>query len=246
VFARDLERDQRFSPADLLIPGIAVRSVACHPVEKDGEMLALLYLASKPDERALGEPDMQIVQGIRSLLADALLRARQYAEVQKMATVDALTGLLNRQQMGSILETEAERASRYRFSTSLVMIDLDHFKQINDTHGHARGDAVLRAFARILRQGTRRVDHMFRYGGEEFLSVLPHIPKENAKIYAERIRRTTAENLHLLAKLDEPLTISLGIAALPDDGQDIGQVLEKADAALYRAKEAGRDRVELA
>ncbi|MBW2262196.1 MAG: GGDEF domain-containing protein, partial [Deltaproteobacteria bacterium] len=183
--------------------------------------------------------------GIAGLLADVLLRSRRYTEMKRLATIDPLTGLLNRSQMDVLLKTEAERANRYKFSLALVMMDLDHFKRINDTHGHAKGDDVLRVFASILKNGTRRVDYLIRYGGEEFLALLPHIPKENAKIYAERIRRTTSESLYQDAGLPEPCTVSIGIACLPEDGQTPQGALESADKALYAAKDGGRDCVVL-
>jgi len=245
VFARDIERDARYSKSELLVAGVAVRSVACVPVSKDGEVLGALYVTTTPECQPLGESDVRLLGGIAGLLADVLLRSRQYTEMQRLATIDALTGLLNRSQMDVVLETEAERATRYKFSLALVMMDLDHFKRINDTHGHAKGDDVLRAFGSILKSGTRRVDYLIRYGGEEFLALLPHIPKENAKIYAERIRRTTSETLHLAAGLPEPCTVSIGISALPMDGQTPHGALEAADSALYSAKEGGRNRVVL-
>ena len=245
VFTRDLERDTRFCEADLLVTGAAIRSVACLPVSKDGEILGAVYVASTSQSPPLGESDVKLLGGITGLLADFLVRARHYAEIQKQAAIDPLTGLMNRRQMDVVLATEAERCTRYSFPLSLVMIDLDLFKRVNDTHGHGKGDEVLSSFARLLIQGTRRVDHLFRYGGEEFLSVLPHIPKENAKIYAERIRRTTSETLHGMVGIEAPITVSLGIGCMPEDGQTIEEVLEKADRALYAAKEAGRDRVVL-
>jgi diguanylate cyclase (GGDEF)-like protein len=245
VFTRDMDRDTRFSDKDLLVSGLRVRSVACLPISKDDELLGAVYMASTADSPPLGESDIKLLGGITGLLADFLVRAKQYSEMQKQATIDPLTGLMNRRQMDVILSTEAERCTRYSFPLSLVMIDLDHFKKINDTHGHGTGDAVLKAFAGLLIHGTRRVDHLIRYGGEEFLSVLPHIPKENAKIYAERIRRTTSESLHDMTGLDSPLTVSLGIACMPNDGKTIQEVLAAADKALYAAKEGGRNRVVL-
>lgn len=246
VFIRDLERDGRYSPADLLLPAAPARSVVCVPVTKKDLVVGVLYVATLPDERSLAESDVKLLAGIASLLADVLVRSRQYAQMQKLATIDPLTGLLNRSQMDAVLRTEAERARRYKFSLALVMMDLDHFKSVNDTHGHAKGDETLRAFSTILKNGTRRVDYLIRYGGEEFLALLPHIPKENAKIYAERIRRTTSETLHTLAGLPDPRTVSIGIAALPADGETPEGALDAADKALYRAKNGGRDRVELA
>jgi len=245
VFSRDIDRDTRFGEDDLLVSGASVRSVACLPIVKQGESLGAVYVASDAGSPPLGETEIKLLGGITGLLADFLVRAKRYDEMQKQAVIDPLTGLMNRRQMEVVLATEAERCTRYAFPLSLVMMDLDHFKRINDTHGHATGDAVLKAFAQLLIHGTRRVDHLFRYGGEEFLAVLPHIPKENAKIYAERIRRTTAENLHAAAGLDSPRTVSLGIACMPADGDSIEAVLEAADRALYAAKQGGRDRVVL-
>jgi len=245
VFSRDVGRDPRFIPGDLLVPGREVRSVLCHPLASGGEPLGILYLATRTDGAPLGEGDARLTAAISGLLSDILLRARHWAQMQRLVMIDPLTGLLNRSQMDVILETEAERSRRYGFPLCLVMMDLDHFKRVNDTRGHAVGDGVLRAFAELLRQGTRRVDHLFRYGGEEFLAVLPHIPKENAKIYGERIRRTTAERLHTDAGLRDPCTVSAGIATYPEDGDTVRAVLEAADSALYRAKNEGRDRVVL-
>jgi diguanylate cyclase (GGDEF)-like protein len=245
VFVKDLERDTRFTGADLLLPEVSVRSVACVPVGED-ELLAVLWIASRRSAPPLRESELRLAVSVARMVGDVLVRTRRYAEMQKLATLDTLTELMNRAQMDMVLAQEAERSSRYRFPLSAVMMDLDHFKRINDTHGHGAGDRVLRHFAGILRQGSRRVDYLFRYGGEEFLALLPHVPADNAKIYAERIRRLVRERLHRLAGLPEPCTLSAGIAAMPRDCETVDELLSRADAALYRAKESGRDRVELA
>jgi diguanylate cyclase (GGDEF)-like protein len=183
------------------------------------------------------------VDTIARLVADFLMRTRQYGEMQRLATMDELTGLMNRMQMLPLIGQEVERSSRYNVPLSVVMLDLDLFKRINDTFGHMIGDRVLAGFAQILKNGSRRVDYVFRYGGEEFLALLPHTPPDNAKIYAERIRRTVRDSLHVSANLESPITISAGISSLPGSGKSVEDLVGAADAALYRAKQEGRDRV---
>lgn len=151
-----------------------------------------------------------------------------------------LSEMLRRSQ--PVFVRDLERDSRYGEKDVLIRgVDVRSVACLPVT----MGDTMLKCFAAIFKNGTRRVDHLFRYGGEEFLALLPHIPKENAKIYAERIRRTTSETLHTLTGLEEHVTVSIGIAAMPADGEISQEALEAADAALYRAKGEGRDRVVL-
>src|SRR6516165_7666298 len=184
--------------------------------------------------------------------ARSQVRKRRYTErlrdnVQmsiEMAITDALTGLFNRRYMESHLGTLAEQAAARGKPMTLLIIDIDHFKVINDTFGHDAGDDVLREFAIRLRKSTRGIDLACRYGGEEFVVVMPETDKAVATVVAERIRRRIASEPFPIQKGTRTLdvTISIGIAALaPDD--DAAAVIKRADQALYRAKRDGRNRV---
>ena len=171
-----------------------------------------------------------------------LQRARAEGEVRRLATFDALTDLLNRRGFLKLGERTLAAARRGRRRSAALMLDLDHFKSVNDTFGHAAGDRVLRDFADVLRRSVRPADVLGRYGGEEFCALLPGVTREEALEVAERIRRGAAEAC--LGELPEPVTVSIGVAlvSLPAEGA-LESALELADKALYEAKAGGRNRV---
>ena len=177
-------------------------------------------------------------------LQEELLAARE--ALREQATHDSLTGLLNRASILEAVENELARASRALQPVSLLMVDLDRFKSINDTYGHLAGDAVLREAARCMKSAIRRYDAIGRYGGEEFLILLPGCQGEAARVQAERIREAVAAGPFTSGADRFPVTCSIGAswrerAAAPD----IDSLVREADLALYRAKDAGRNRVEM-
>jgi diguanylate cyclase (GGDEF)-like protein len=157
-----------------------------------------------------------------------------------MAVTDSLTGLYVRRYFMVKLQEELLRAQRYNNILSVVMVDLDRFKNINDTYGHDAGDRVLKAIGKFLQQNVRDVDVVARYGGDEFVIMIPEAANDAAHILSERLRKNLSE-----MKFDDlpPVTISLGIATFPYDGKDPEDLVKKADAAMYSAKRAGRDQV---
>jgi diguanylate cyclase (GGDEF)-like protein len=177
--------------------------------------------------------------------ADALAAANERLET--LAATDALSGLANRRAFDSVLAMEAERARRYRRPLSLVLVDLDDFKGVNDTYGHAAGDAVLRAVGRIIAGLIRETDHAARVGGEEFGMLLPETSHDGAIEFAERVRRALAQESFPLGAAGSPalhVTASAGTASTPvEDGYDPAALFAAADGALYEAKRTGRDRV---
>lgn len=168
------------------------------------------------------------------------------AELRDQARHDALTGLFNRRHLNELMTHELARCARNGEPLSLLMIDIDHFKRINDTHGHQVGDEVLRETARLLTERARASDMLFRYGGEEFLLVLLPADAIVAKEVAEELRQRYAGSP--LAAGAEPIqaTLSIGVATFADHGVTVDSLIEAADQALYRAKRAGRNRVEIA
>jgi len=172
-------------------------------------------------------------------LQDGLIRARE--ELRFQATHDVLTGIWNRRAILDLLQREIERASRTQGLTGILMLDLDHFKQVNDTYGHVAGDAVLREVAVRITQVIRSYDFVGRHGGEEFLVVLPECDRTRALQSAERIRQAIAANPVRTDNMEIPVTASIGVTAA-DCRQSEKEILAISDAALYQAKAAGRNR----
>jgi two-component system, cell cycle response regulator len=163
----------------------------------------------------------------------------------EMAITDALTGLNNRRYMESHLATLAEQASARGKPLALMILDIDYFKAINDTYGHDAGDDVLREFATRIRKSIRGIDLACRYGGEEFVIVMPETDLHVASMVAERLRRSIAGEAFSISKGNNRIevTISIGLTTLERKGESVTDVLKRADTALYRAKHDGRNRV---
>ncbi|MEJ2589465.1 MAG: diguanylate cyclase [Deltaproteobacteria bacterium] len=165
-------------------------------------------------------------------------------KLTEMATVDDLTGLFNRRYAMEALAQEMERTRRYHTPLAICMMDLDHFKEVNDQHGHAAGDAVLSKIGEFLKEGKRQSDIVCRYGGEEFLLILPNTERKGAIQLCERLRERVAEHHFELEGGTTRITISIGLSQYNENtDQSLGELLKRADNALYRAKEAGRNRV---
>ncbi len=167
-------------------------------------------------------------------------------DLQRLARYDSLTGLLNRGTFIAEFEREASRAQRAARALSLVLLDLDHFKMVNDRHGHPAGDQVLRSFADVLRASVRKHDMLGRYGGEEFVVLMPETAKDVAVQVAARIRESIEEITFELAGQRVGVTVSGGVATHGVDGEGWDELLAAADAALYAAKNAGRNRIAMA
>lgn len=171
----------------------------------------------------------------------ALERANE--QLAKLSMTDRLTGLLNRGTWENLVDAEYERYRRYGQATSLVMFDIDHFKKVNDTHGHLAGDEVIKHTATVTKNNLRQSDTAGRYGGEEFGIILPETDAEGARIICERIRESIAQSVVETTVAPIEYTISMGIAQLSDGPENYMQWMQQADKALYAAKEGGRNRV---
>ena len=171
----------------------------------------------------------------------ALERANE--QLAKLSMTDRLTGLLNRGTWENLVDAEYERYRRYGQATSLVMFDIDHFKPVNDNYGHLAGDEVIRHTAQTTRNNIRQSDSAGRYGGEEFGIILPETDAENARLICERIRESIEKSTVETSAGNITYTISMGIAQLTDEPENYMQWMQKADEALYAAKESGRNKV---
>src|SRR5216683_2277508 len=176
--------------------------------------------------------------------AAALVRTRLYEQAERLATTDGLTGLLNRRTLSAQLAARVREAQRYRRPLSLLLLDVDHFKKVNDTHGHPAGDAVLRGVSAVARAQARETDLVARYGGEELAVVLPETDAAGARAIAERLRAAVESTAHASDQGALRVTVSVGVATWPGGGQNPDELLTTADRALYRAKQTGRNRVE--
>jgi len=231
--------------ADDLLRSAGAASAMSIPMFVSNRVMGSLQLFSL-DQRRFSREDAQLLW-ILSLAAENLL-TREYANegLLRFAFTDYLTGLKTRGYFEQQLDLEFKRAERRRQKFALLMIDIDHFKRLNDTFGHHVGDQVLRDVTSILMKDMREVDTVARYGGEEFAIILPETTEAGALYVAQRLRRAVEQAKFFAGspKTVQHLTISIGIAVFDSDAQFKRDLIEFADAALYAAKHAGRNRTE--
>jgi len=245
IYVPDVSRDPRY----LQYKGRTktTGSFLAVPLRSKGRILGVMNINRRATD-AFDLQEVRLVEAIAAQAALAIANARLYQQTLELSFTDPLTAVANRRQLFLRLEQEFSRSVRFGDPLSLLMIDLDLFKQINERHGHTVGDGVLRGVALALRRNVRKIDIVARYGGEEFCIVLPRVGKPEALEVAEKLRRAVAA-----AKLPGPdgggplqVTISIGVATLGIDADDVAGLIEKADSALYEAKREGRDRVAMA
>ena len=218
-------------------------SYLCVPLMAQGEVMGILHLRKatpeQPDQmKAIGQFAITIAEAMAMALANLKLRET----LRNQAIRDSLTGLFNRRYLEETMERELSRGKRSGTSLGAIMLDLDHFKEYNDTFGHNAGDELLCALGQLIQGQIREEDIACRYGGEEFLLIMPGAPME---IVLERANEVnlSVKRLHMQSKSLKHITISAGVAIFPEHGSTSKDIIKAADAALYRAKEEGRDRV---
>lgn len=235
------------------ITGPKTSQYLCVPMLVNGEAIGILHLshitALKQEQqestyKLYNEHKAQLVMTIADHIALALSNLKLRETLRQQSIRDVLTGLLNRRYMEETLTRELHRAEREQKRVGMIMFDIDHFKEFNDLSGHDGGDALLRELGAFLNKNTSGGDIVCRYGGEEFVAVLPGANLEETRLRAEELRKGVKELL--VYHLGKPLgkcTISLGVSAYPEQGLTSEELLKSADKALYRAKNEGRDRV---
>ena len=266
AFKSILEHPPDLVLCDLVMPGFdGLKFLGLKASRKELEQIPVIILTAEDDldrkaeilERGASDyitkpfHEKELLARVRihtklKLLQDEL--REKNAQLEALSITDALTGLANRRRLMLRLEEEVQRAQRYKTPLSVVMIDIDHFKQVNDTYGHAMGDEVLRNIGALLKGSVRTTDLAARYGGEELTLVLPQTDPPAALQVAENLRQKFADFQHQLDGNIVVKTASMGIATCTCQGElpDGEELLKAADEALYRAKQNGRNRVEVA
>ena len=216
----------------------------CVPLRIKGREVMGVLNAQKPDPHGFGLGDLDLFQAVANQVAAALENAQLYQRTKELSTRDDLTGLFNRRHFFDNLEKEVQRARRYRRVFSLILLDLDDFKGYNDTYGHLKGDEALKEIGRLLLASTRRADIVARFGGEEFVVLLPEINAQGALVVAEKIR-TAVEQYPFAGRTTQAggkMTVTLGLATYPTDSEDGLELVDLADRALYLGKQQGGNR----
>jgi diguanylate cyclase (GGDEF)-like protein len=228
---------------------IGIRSIMVIPIHYSEKAIGALYLRTSRKEKKFSEKELKISQVIASMAAVALNNARLFNIIkeekdllEKMAVTDDMTRLYNHRFFVRRLKEEYKRSERYKTNLACIMIDIDNFKNVNDTYGHQAGDIVLQEIARIIKRCVRETDVVARYGGEEFAVILPHTGNEAAVNLANRIRNAVKKSRSDSLEPDVSITVSIGVSTYPHpEVNNMDDLIRKADDGLYQAKSHGKD-----
>ncbi len=233
VIIKNVREDERFLGKVDTITGFTTDSIIGVPLKVNDKVFGVIELINKLNGKSFSPYELKLLQTIADFAAVALEKFYYLKAVKKVASTDGLTGLLNRRSFDRYLPKEVDRCKRYNHPLSLLMLDINYFKLINDKHGHIAGDQVLKETAEILRRNIRSVDSVFRYGGDEFVVLMPDTSLKDAEIVRKRIstdRERMNNGGNVLA-----VTYSMGLHSAGPDGVD--DILSKSDMDLYRQKE---------
>ncbi|MFC1590653.1 diguanylate cyclase [Candidatus Omnitrophota bacterium] len=215
------------------------------PLRAKDKILGAIMVDNIFNKKPITKSDMRILSMFANHAGLAIENSRLYEETVRLSNTDGLTQLINYGRLQQLLSSEIEKSKINETLLSVVILDIDNFKNYNDTLGHLKGDDALRQVAEVLKKSSRKCDIVARYGGEEFVIVMPFTSKESARIYSERLRSEVQRFYCGDTKFppDRCLTISLGIATMPEDAKDKDELISRADAAMYEAKRAGKNKV---
>ncbi|MCP4406537.1 MAG: sensor domain-containing diguanylate cyclase [Gammaproteobacteria bacterium] len=241
---------------------LKIRSVICVPLISRGKLLGALYVENRSESNLFDEDDLmlleyfaaQVAVSIENAMLNDELEARveertaklahANVKLQELAVIDFLTGIYNRRHFFDLAEKELARTRRYHRPLAIIMFDLDRFKQVNDQHGHLAGDQVLQSVVRRIRACVRVTDILGRYGGDEFVIMLPETPLYDAERIAERMHQTIAVQPIEVGETKIAVTISVGITSMDEvESISLTAMIDRADQALYVAKQAGRNQI---
>jgi len=244
VIVADVSTDTRFLAQMDEKTKTETRSIVAVPVRFRDNCLGVIELINCVGVEGFNDRDLALLEALADFAAIALENARHVQKIQELTITDDCTSLYNARHMNAILETEVYRSQRDGLECSLVFMDLDRFKNVNDTRGHLLGSTLLAEIGQVLRANCRADDYAFRYGGDEFVILLPRTSKENAILVARRLHKLIREKLWLTSEgPGVRITSSMGVACFPTDASSKAELLHLADEAMYQVKNTSRDNV---
>lgn len=247
VVVKDAANDPRFDAAFDALTGIVTKTVVCVPIAGREKTHGVIELVNIPIGDRFELEELPLLVNLAEYAAIALDNAHYVARIHELTITDDATRLYNARHLAFVLDSEIYRASRYGYKLSLVFVDLDRFKEVNDRYGHQIGSKLLFRVAELLKGHIRLIDSAFRYGGDEFVLVFPQTSKLDALIAVRRLRELLKSRSFLAEDgIDHSLTASFGIASFPEDGTSREGLIAAADEAMYQAKGRERDEIVLA
>ena len=244
VIVPDVSRDERFSSKVDRQTHFRTKSLMCVPIKSKGRVIGVLEVVNKVTGGQFTNEDLTLLMRLIDQAALAIERTSLYQKMAELAVTDDLTKLFNTRYLNRTIEMEIQRSNRYRTSISLIFIDIDHFKNINDHHGHLVGSKTLVEMGQLIIKSLRTIDIVARYGGDEFVVVLPQTTPKAAALIAERIRAAVEQNVFLKKEgYGLKVTASFGVASYPENAKTKEELLRLADEAMYRVKNTTRNGV---
>ena len=243
----NVAEDERFAPRLDEVTKVQTRSVVCMPVRGRDKILGVIELINYIAELKLDEDDLFRLQALADYAAIAIENARYVQRIHELTITDDCTKLYNSRYLHAVLDAEVYRSTRYQYEFSLIFVDIDYFKKVNDKHGHLVGSKLLAQLGNLIKGHLRLIDFAFRYGGDEFVILLPQTPKRSAVNVARRLLQLVARNTFLSEEgLNLKITVSLGVASFPEDAANKEQMIRLADEAMYLVKRNERNNIAVA
>ena len=247
LLVEDVRSDVRFNPAIDEFPQPNTHSVLCVPIKGREHVLGVIELANCLGKQGFSQEHLPSLKSLADYTAIALENARYVQRMHELTILDDCTALYNARHLNFVLDAEIYRSTRYGYEFTVIFFDLDHFKQVNDAHGHLVGSKLLWMIGDLIKSNLRLIDYAFRYGGDEFVIILPQTSKENALIVLRRLKDLLGSKVFFREEgLNIKVTASFGIASFPNDGRTRREILCMADEAMYRVKKTTRDSIALA
>jgi len=243
----DVDKDPRFMGQIDQMTKMRTRSIICVPIRGKERTLGVIEIINYVGRREFDQNDANLLQAMADYAAIAIENAIHVQRIHELTITDDCTTLYNVRHLNFVLDTEIYRSNRYDYEFSLIFMDLDHFKTVNDTYGHLRGSKLLREIAELLRANLRLVDFAFRYGGDEFVVLLPQTGREGSEVVARRIYQRLNEARFLTDEsLNLHVTASIGLASYPTDAKSKAELIRLSDEAMYLVKNTSRNNVAVA
>ena len=243
----DVSKEPRFSSKLNKEIGFVTHSIVCVPLKADNRIVGVIQLLNGMGQSEFTEQDQRILSTIADFTAIAIENSRLLQTVRDLTITDDLTGLYNSRHFQTLCDYEMERATRYGSELSMVFLDLDHFKQVNDTYGHLTGSRLLKEVAQLFRKVVRVVDHPARYGGDEFIFLLPSTGKKGAMGMARNLLKILRDT-EFISDCGEPIkvTASIGVATYPTNAYCLQELIKLSDEVMYEVKRSTRNAVKSA